>query len=166
MGLSNSKDLPVPLDVSPGCKNRKISFFPESDCLNNISDGQQNSSSDSESKEDSNKSNSSSSDSESKEDTHESQNNINSDSGRLMSNNQQLEQEIEKFVEEWFSSNEQVDLGNIEILNQKIDLIPDSMEKLIYKKALMISVTFLKKILEESQITFLNQEIKLTMKSK
>ena len=83
-----------------------------------------------------------------------------------MTNNQQLEKEIEKFVEEWFSSNEQVDLGNIEILNQKIDLIPDSMEKLIYKKALMISVTFLKKILEESQITFLNQEIKLTMRDK
>ena len=90
------------------------------------------------------------------------QSNIN----QLLTNNQQIEKEIEKFVEEWFSSNEQVDLGNIEILNQKIDLIPDSMEKMIYKKALMISVTFLKKILEESQITFLNQEIKLTMRDK
>ena len=166
MGVSNSKDLPVPLDVSPGCnKDRKILFFPNNDCLNNISDGPQNSSSDNDSKEDSNKSNSSS-DSDSKEDSNELLNNINTNLDQLVSNNQQLEQEIEKFVEEWFSSNENVDLGNIEILNQKIDLIPDSMEKMIYKKALMISVTFLKKILEESQITFLNQEIKLTMRDK
>ena len=154
MGITFSKDLPVPLDVSPGYKSKKNTLlFPEN-----------NNSSDSESKEDSVEQISDSSDKNSRDQSNDfnKQSNIN----QLLTNNQQLEKEIEKFVEEWFSSNEQVDLGNIEILNQKIDLIPDSMEKMIYKKALMISVTFLKKILEESQITFLNQEIKLTMKSK
>lgn len=154
MGITFSKDLPVPLDVSPGYKSKKNTLlFPEN-----------NNSSDSESKEDSVEQISDSSDKNSRDQSNDfnKQSNIN----QLMTNNQQLEKEIEKFVEEWFSSNEQVDLGNIEILNQKIDLIPDSMEKLIYKKALMISVTFLKKILEESQITFLNQEIKLTMRDK
>ena len=154
MGITFSKDLPVPLDVSPGYKSKKNTLlFPEN-----------NNSSDSESKEDSVEQISDSSDKNSRDQSNDfnKQSNIN----QLLTNNQQLEQEIEKFVEEWFSSNEQVDLGNIEILNQKIDLIPDSMEKLIYKKALMISVTFLKKILEESQITFLNQEIKLTMRDK
>ena len=154
MGITFSKDLPVPLDVSPGYKSKKNTLlFPEN-----------NNSSDSESKEDSVEQISDSSDKNSRDQSNDfnKQSNIN----QLLTNNQQLEKEIEKFVEEWFSSNEQVDLGNIEILNQKIDLIPDSMEKMIYKKALMISVTFLKKILEESQITFLNQEIKLTMRDK
>ena len=81
-------------------------------------------------------------------------------------NNQQLEKEIEQFIEKWFHDNKEIDLGNIEILNQKIDLIPDSMEKLIYKKALLIGVTFIKKILSESKITFLNQEIKIQISDK
>ena len=53
-------------------------------------------------------------------------------------------------------------MGNIEILNQKIDLIPDSIEKLIYKKSIMIGITFIKKALSESKVTFLNQEIKIS----
>ena len=80
--------------------------------------------------------------------------------------NQQLEQEIEQFIEKWFHDNKEIDLGNIEILNQKIDLIQDSMEKLIYKKALLIGFTFIKKILSESKITFLNQEIKIQISDK
>lgn len=161
MGITYSKDLPVPLDVIPGYKSKKDS---SPDPVNKYSE--KNQSSDSESKEDTQEQTSDSSNKDSKENSRNQSNNFNlqSDINQLLTNNQQLELEIEKFVEEWFSSNEQVDLGNIEILNQKIDLIPDSMEKLIYKKALMISITFLKKILEESQITFLNQKIKLSIK--
>ena len=81
-------------------------------------------------------------------------------------NNQVLEQEIDLFIEDWFKNNQEVDLGNIEILNQKIDLIPDSMEKLIYKKSLIIGITFIKKILQESQISFLNQEINIHISNK
>ena len=81
-------------------------------------------------------------------------------------NNQALEREIDLFIEEWFQNNQEVDLGNIEILNQKIDLIPDSMEKLIYKKALIICITFIKKLLQESQISFLNQEINIHISDK
>ena len=73
--------------------------------------------------------------------------------------NKKLEQEIDTFIEDWFKNNNEVDLGNIEFMNQKIDLIPDSVEKLIYKKALMIGVTFVKKILTESKINILNQNI-------
>lgn len=160
MGIIYSKDLPVPLDVSPSYKPKiDFSFFSE------VNHSEKNQSSDSDSKEDLYVQTNNSSDTDSKDDLPQ-KSNTQSNIKQLLTNNQQLEQEINQFVEEWFSSNEKVDLGNIEILNQKIDLIPDSMEKMIYKKALIISVTFLKKILEESQITFLNQEIKLTMKDK
>ena len=122
MGITFSKDLPVPLDVSPGYKSKKNTLlFPEN-----------NNSSDSESKEDSVEQISDSSDKNSRDQSNDfnKQSNIN----QLLTNNQQLEKEIEKFVEEWFSSNEQVDLEK----SQQELIIP--LEKMIYKKH-MIGVT-------------------------
>ena len=163
MGLIESKDLPIPDDIGP-----KISQDKKCDIFNGISNSQYTKnesdtsadlSDESKSKDKSSFDNSSNDDSN-KEDT--SKDNILD--LELSTQKEQLEKEIDVFIEEWFTDNNQVDLGNIKILNQKVDLIPDSMEKLIYKKALIIGITFIKKVLTESKITILNQEVSIHVK--
>ena len=144
MGVISSKDLPIPEDSSLARKSDNKKDIPDSflDELSKKKTKQFN-------------------------EIHEPHSSDESSSDKEKSlDNQQLEQEIEQFIEKWFHDNKEIDLGNIEILNQKIDIIPDSMEKLIYKKALLIGVTFIKKILSESKITFLNQEIKIQISDK
>ena len=144
MGVISSKDLPIPEDSSLARKSDNKKDIPDSflDELSKKKTKQFN-------------------------EIHEPPSSDESSSDKEKSlDNQQLEQEIEQFIEKWFHDNKEIDLGNIEILNQKIDIIPDSMEKLIYKKALLIGVTFIKKILSESKITFLNQEIKIQISDK
>lgn len=73
---------------------------------------------------------------------------------------------IDNFVDEWYNNNPDVDLGSFKLGAAEIDIIPDFIEKKIYKKSLLISFTLLKKICEETSINLLDHEIKLTLKPK
>ncbi len=73
---------------------------------------------------------------------------------------------IENFVEEWYNNNPDVDLGTFKLAGAEVDLIPDFIEKKIYKKTLLISFTLLKKICEDTTINLLDHEIKLSIKPK
>tara|TARA_Y100000768_G_scaffold388563_1_gene385249 strand:- start:5336 stop:5653 length:318 start_codon:yes stop_codon:yes gene_type:complete len=58
--------------------------------------------------------------------------------------NKKLVDKIDNFVDTWFEANkDDVDIGNVEIGPFKIDLLPDEMEKHIYKKSLKIFVTMM-----------------------
>ena len=147
MGIVLSKDLPFPEDINP-----KID-------INNKNTNESDSSEENISRE----SNSSQEILNNEKYKNNPINTNDNSSDCLLSNTQQLENNIENFIEEWFKENQQVDLGNIKILNQEIDLIPDSVEKKIYKKALLIAVTFLKKTLTETKINLMNQEITISI---
>ncbi len=62
------------------------------------------------------------------------------------------ENKIDKFVDNWFEKNKDtVDIGRIsvfEIMGQKfeIDVLPDEMEKAIYKKCFKIAFSLLKEL--------------------
>ena len=73
---------------------------------------------------------------------------------------------IDKFIENWYEKNiNEVDIGvvNIPIVGD-IDILPDYIEKYIYKKSLTIAMSFLKETINESEINILNNKINLVMK--
>ena len=58
--------------------------------------------------------------------------------------NKKLVDKIDDFVDNWFEANkDDVDIGNIKVGPFQVDLLPDEMEKHIYKKALKIFVTMM-----------------------
>ena len=58
--------------------------------------------------------------------------------------NKKLVDRIDDFVDNWFEANkDDVDIGNIKIGPFQVDLLPDEMEKHIYKKSLKIFVTMM-----------------------
>ena len=57
-------------------------------------------------------------------------------------------QNIDNFVDKWFENNdENISIGTVTILYQEIDLFPNWLEKIVYKKILKIVYCFFKKIL-------------------
>ena len=51
---------------------------------------------------------------------------------------------IDNYIDNWFEKNkEDVDIGEIKIAGFKVDLLPDKVEKHIYKKILKILLTLL-----------------------
>lgn len=56
-----------------------------------------------------------------------------------------MDKKIDDFVDKWFEENkDMVDIGEIEICGRyKIDIIPDELEKAIYKKVLKILIAFI-----------------------
>ena len=51
---------------------------------------------------------------------------------------------VDDFVEEWFEKNkDDVDIGNVKVGPFEVDLLPDEMEKHIYKKTMRILLTVL-----------------------
>jgi hypothetical protein len=58
--------------------------------------------------------------------------------------NKKIIDKIDDFVDNWFEENkDDVDIGNIKVGPFQVDLLPDEMEKHIYKKSLKIFVTML-----------------------
>ena len=58
--------------------------------------------------------------------------------------NKKLVDRVDDFVDNWFEANkDDVDIGNIKVGPFQVDLLPDEMEKHIYKKALKIFVTMM-----------------------
>ena len=58
--------------------------------------------------------------------------------------NKKMVDKIDDFVDNWFETNkEDVDIGNIKFGPFHVDLLPDEIEKHIYKKALKIFVTMM-----------------------
>ena len=61
----------------------------------------------------------------------------------------QLNEQVDNFVDEWFDKyNDEVDIGKIAMFNvfgkeYEIDILPDNMEKAIYKKCIKIMITLL-----------------------
>ena len=55
---------------------------------------------------------------------------------------------VDEFVEEWYENNkDDVDIGQIKIAGRwKVDLIPDELEKRIYKKILKIVIIIIENI--------------------
>jgi len=57
-------------------------------------------------------------------------------------------QNIDNFVDKWFENNdENISIGTVTILYQEIDLFPNWLEKIVYKKILKIVYCFFKEIL-------------------
>lgn len=58
--------------------------------------------------------------------------------------NKKLVDKVDDFVDNWFEENkDDVDIGNIKVGPFQVDLLPDEMEKHIYKKVLKIFVTMM-----------------------
>jgi len=56
-------------------------------------------------------------------------------------------QNIDNFVDKWFENNEEnISIGTVTILYQEIDLFPNWLEKIVYKKILKIVYCFFKEI--------------------
>jgi len=56
-------------------------------------------------------------------------------------------QNIDNFVDKWFETNEEnISIGTVSILYQEIDLFPNWLEKIVYKKMLKIVYCFFKEI--------------------
>lgn len=169
MGITISKDMPVPGDMSPRVENQFSFIDINSDSSSNESDTSLDKKIEKPSEETEDIK-------DNKDDNQEVESlvsNLNdknisekeiSQSAPNVNDNKELQKEIDQFIEDWFDENKEVDLGNVSILNQKIDLIPDSIEKIIYKKSILIGITFIKKILSESKVSFLNQEMKISFK--
>lgn len=50
---------------------------------------------------------------------------------------------VDDFVDKWFENNKEVDIGVVDLpIVGEIDLLPDSIEKHLYKKALNILISF------------------------
>ena len=50
---------------------------------------------------------------------------------------------VDDFVENWFENNREIDIGLIDLpIVGEIDLLPDNIEKYLYKKALNIVISF------------------------
>ena len=67
---------------------------------------------------------------------------------------------IDKFVDEWFESNKEVDIGVIDLpIVGEIDIFPDRLEKHIYKKSLKIASTLLFEMLQNVNVKVLDKTI-------
>ena len=61
--------------------------------------------------------------------------------------NKNWSKNIDNFVEKWFENNEDnISIGKITILYQEIDLFPNWLEKIVYKRMLKIVYCFFKEI--------------------
>ena len=61
--------------------------------------------------------------------------------------NKNWSQNIDNFVDKWFETNEEnISIGTVSILYQEIDLFPNWLEKIVYKKMLKIVYCFFKEI--------------------
>jgi|TARA_B110000858_G_scaffold198501_2_gene265830 hypothetical protein len=65
----------------------------------------------------------------------------------VINKNKNWSQNIDNFVDKWFETNEEnISIGTVTILYQEIDLFPNWLEKIVYKKMLKIVYSFFKEI--------------------
>jgi hypothetical protein len=68
---------------------------------------------------------------------------------RLKKSQQNYGEKIDNFVEKWYEENkEEVDIGQLDIIGLKVDLMPDELEKYIYKKCMKIMFSFMHSAVE------------------
>ena len=61
----------------------------------------------------------------------------------------ELSEQIDRFVDKWYDENHKdIDIGQMEIAGIKFDIMPDELEKHIYKKSLKIMFSFLHSTIE------------------
>ena len=70
-----------------------------------------------------------------------------------------IEAEIEAFVERWYSR--EVDIGRTRFMGVEIDLLPDAVEKHLYRKVLLAVFTFLRESRPTLSIAGLDFELRL-----
>ena len=76
-------------------------------------------------------------------------------------------QSIDEFVDNWYNENKDVDIGIINLpLVGDVDMLPDKIEKHIYKKSLLIMSTLLEDMLQNISFTILDKEIKIDVSKK
>ena len=76
-------------------------------------------------------------------------------------------QSIDEFVDNWYNENKDVDIGIINLpLVGDVDMLPDKIEKHIYKKSLLIMSTLLEDMLQNISFTILDKEIKIDLSKK
>jgi len=62
--------------------------------------------------------------------------------------NTKLIDRVDDFVDDWFEKNkDEVDIGNVKVGPFEVDLLPDEMEKHIYKKSMKILLTMLEELI-------------------
>lgn len=72
---------------------------------------------------------------------------------------------IDEFVDKWYEDNKEVDIGVINLpLVGDIDILPDKIEKHIYKKSLLITSTLIEELLENINFNMLDKNIKFDVK--
>lgn len=72
---------------------------------------------------------------------------------------------IDEFVDNWYEENKEVDIGVINLpLVGDIDILPDKIEKHIYKKSLLIASTLMEDMLENINFNMLDKNIKFDVK--
>ena len=73
-----------------------------------------------------------------------------------------FEKNLDKFVENWFEKNKEIDIGVISTPFGNIDVLPDKIEKHLYKK--ISKVVFA--VLSELDINFMGNNVSLDIKPK
>jgi hypothetical protein len=68
---------------------------------------------------------------------------------------------IEKYVEKWYENNKNIDIGKINTPFGEIDILPDSIEKHLISQTLMLCLSALEDILENSTLDFFNKKISI-----
>ena len=84
------------------------------------------------------------------------------DAEREKTKDKNFEKKLDEFIENWFEKNKEIDIGVISTPFGKIDILPDKIEKHLYKK--ISKVIFA--ALGEFDINFMGNNISLDIKPK
>tara|TARA_B100000242_G_C42947682_1_gene439458 strand:+ start:399 stop:767 length:369 start_codon:yes stop_codon:yes gene_type:complete len=69
---------------------------------------------------------------------------------------------IDEFVEKWYRENKEVNIGLINIpMVGEIDVLPNKVEKHIYKKSLLIASSLMEDMLENLSFNILDKKIEV-----
>ena len=74
----------------------------------------------------------------------------------------ELEAAVERFVESWYSR--EVDIGRTRFMGVEIDLLPDAVEKHLYRKVLMAVLTFLRESRPTVSLAGLGLDLELELR--
>ena len=71
---------------------------------------------------------------------------------------------ISDFVDDWYEKHKEIDIGVINIpMIGDIDILPDNIEKHIYKKTLLIVSSLIENITKDIKLNVLNKSIKIVI---
>ena len=69
---------------------------------------------------------------------------------------------IDEFVDKWYKENKEVNIGLINIpMVGEIDVLPNKVEKHIYKKSLLIASSLIEDMLENLSFNILDKKIEV-----